>query len=68
MCECVNMPDRIDGSKVEELSNLTPFVEEISTDFKKWETAFKCRYCGQKWLERYESHGHANVPIVEKFS
>lgn len=68
MCECVNMPDRMDGSKVEELSNLAPFVEEISTDFKKWETAFKCRYCGQKWLERYESHGHANVPIVEKFS
>ena len=61
------MPDRMDGSKVEELSNLAPFVEETSTDFKKWETTFKCRYCGQKWLERYELHGHSNVPIVEKF-
>jgi len=66
MCECVNMPDRMDGSRVEELSNLAPFVETISTDFKNWETTFKCRDCCQKWLERYESHGHAGVAIVEK--
>jgi hypothetical protein len=66
MCECVNMPSRMDGSKVEELSSLSPFVEEISTDFKKWETTFKCRECGQEWLERYESRGHASVPIVER--
>lgn len=66
MCECVDMPGRIDGYKIEELSNLAPFVEEISTDFKRWETTFECRDCGQIWVERYQSQGHASVPVVEK--
>lgn len=68
MCECKNISVRIVGSKVEDMNNLAPFVDEINTDFSKWETLFKCRDCKQLWLERYESHGHGNVPIVEKIA
>lgn len=68
MCQCETNTTRVVGSKVEDMESLAPFVDEISTDFKKWETTFKCRDCGQLWLERYESHGHGNVPIVEKLN
>jgi hypothetical protein len=66
MCECINLSSRISGKKVEELKNLAPYVDEVKTDFKKWETTFRCRDCGQVWIERYESHGQGDIPIVER--
>ena len=68
MCGCNNLSNRIVGEKVEDLKNLAPFVDEVSTDYKKWETTFKCRDCGQVWVERYESHGQGDVPVIEKAS
>jgi len=67
MCEtCNRLPDEIAGKAVSEIPEFVNRLEEVSTDFKLWVTRFRCKKCGQIWEERYESKGHANVPLVRK--
>jgi len=66
-CEiCNQLPDEIAGKAVSEIPELANRLQEEETDFKRWATKFRCKTCGQLWEERYESHGHANVPTVRK--
>ncbi len=66
MCQCAILDNSYDGKKVEDIPELATIVDEVSTNFKTWETVYICRICGQKWLEKYISRGHGEVPITQK--
>ena len=66
MCKCNELKDLYEGLRVEDIPELSQRVKEIETDFKHWETVYVCIECGQKWLEKYISRGHGDVPEVRK--
>ena len=66
MCDCSNLESSYDGKKVEDIPELASIVDEVRTDFKTWETEYVCKDCGQKWLEKYVSRGHGDVPVTQK--
>ena len=65
-CDCEKLLDYYQGKRVEDITELSEFVEEISTDFRTWETEYVCNACGQVWLEKYIAKGHSEIPVVEK--
>jgi len=66
-CEiCDRLPEEIPGKAVSDISELSSHLEKLTTDFKHWVTRFRCRESSQIWEERYESRGHANVPLTKK--
>ncbi len=66
MCKCKELRDSYEGLRVEDIPELSSKLREIETDFKRWETIYVCIECGQKWLEKYVSTGHGDVPKVYK--
>jgi len=66
MCNCQELENIYDGYAVEEIPKLVPFVEEVGENLSKWEVEYVCRDCGQKWLEKYVSSGHGDVPQTKK--
>lgn len=66
MCKCSSLAENIEYLKVEEISDLAPYLTKVHTDSQKWETTFECKDCGQKWIEKYLFKGHGQTPIVEK--
>lgn len=63
---CDLFPNEYKGKKVGEIPELKKILIEISTDYNKWTTLFRCKLCGQIWEEIYESKGHGEVPKVIK--
>lgn len=55
-----------EGKKVEDIPELLSNLEEVGTNFKTWETNYICKSCGQKWLEKYISSGHGDIPTTLK--
>lgn len=66
MCNCKNLKDFYDGLRVDDIPELASKLKELSTDFKKWETIYICPDCEQKWMEKYSTTGHGEVPYVKK--
>jgi hypothetical protein len=48
------------------MPDLSACLEEVTTDFKKWVTTYRCKNCGQYWEERYEGTGHGEVASLYK--
>src|SRR3546814_10194658 len=67
-CGCSSAPNLYQGSAVKDLPQLGGSLVELSTDFEAWVTSYTCFSCGQLWQERYEAHGHSNVPSVYKIA
>ena len=63
---CDQLPDEYPGKTLAEIPELRDHVEELSTDFKRWITVFRCKDCGMIWEERYEAKGHGDAPSVRK--
>ncbi len=63
---CKKYDGPYEGKRVEDIEGLNNFLEEINTDFNTWTTFFKCRVCGQIWIEKYELRGHGEIAIVMK--
>ena len=61
---CQRFPGENPGKSVKDIPDLAKTLDEISTDYLKWVTTFRCKQCGQLWEERYRSAGHGNVPEV----
>ena len=55
-------------ASVDDMPTLKATLIEIRLDGMRWEDWFRCRQCGQHWLERYVSQGHSNVPELFKVS
>jgi hypothetical protein len=66
MCECSNLGSIFYGKKAEDITELVSVIYEINTNYKTWETEYVCKVCGQKWLEKFESRGHGDVPVTMK--
>jgi len=66
MCECVLLKDVYAGLRIEDMPQLADCAEEIKTDYSKWETLYKCKVCGQLWMEKYVNKGHGEVPEICK--
>ena len=65
---CNKLKEIYEGKQIKDIPELLGHIEEITTDFKKWLTTYKCTRCGQLWLERYIEKGHGEVPEVVKAS
>ena len=63
---CENLTGPFEGKKVEDIQELRDILEEERTDFSTWTTFYKCKVCGQLWIEKYEQRGHGEVPVVFK--
>ena len=64
---CEALAEKIPNA-MSELSELSSRVEELTTDFKSWTTTYRCKVCAAIWEERYESHGHSDVPTVVRLT
>jgi len=60
------MPSQFVGRAVKDIPELANSAAEINSDLRSWVTDFRCNICGQIWQERYESHGHSDIPSVTK--
>lgn len=65
---CEDLPSIFEGARVEDIPEIKEKLIEVSTDYKHWTTTFKCKVCGQKWIERFVHRGHGEVPEVLKFN
>lgn len=64
MCKCNTLKDVYEGVRVEGVPELSS-LKEVGTDYKKWETVYECRECGQRWLEKYIAKGGGRVDVPE---
>lgn len=63
---CADLQISFPGRAMSELPELAAHVDEVSCDAHEWRTLYRCRECGQEWVEEYEAGGHASVPSVRK--
>jgi hypothetical protein len=63
---CAPRPTRYDGVQVKNIPEVRGRLEEVSTDYARWITFFRCGRCGQRWEERFVERGHGEVPEVVK--
>ena len=66
MCNCKNLNEFYEGMRADDVQKLRDSLQEIKTDLKKWETFYRCRDCGQLWLEEFKQKGHGEVPTLIK--
>jgi len=63
---CAETKTQIEGLAVKDIPELRSKLVEVSTDYEKWKTKFKCSNCGQIWIETYSMRGQGSVPKVER--
>lgn len=65
---CKDFDSFYQGKRLKDLPELEAFLEEEFTDYKTWTTYYKCKICGDRWVEKYVDKGHGEIPIVERLS
>ena len=65
---CKDLQEKFEGKSVKDIPDLYKKLEEVTIDYKNWITTFKCKSCGQFWLEAFIEKGHGEVPEVYKKS
>ncbi len=63
---CSSLSYKYEGKQIKDIMGLTKDLEEISVDYKDWVATFRCKTCGQLWVEKFEQKGHGEVPSVYK--
>ncbi len=66
MNRCEDLPNVFDGKSVRSIPELHARVDQIHKEPRKWIRIFRCRECGQEWIEEYKGTGHGEVPSVRK--
>ena len=65
---CSSLSNRYEGKQIKDIKELASDLEKISVDYKAWVATFRCKSCGQLWIEEFEQKGHGEVPLVHKAS
>lgn len=63
---CDQFPSSFAERPTSEADAVLQHLEVLSTDFSNWCTTYRCRICGQLWVEEYVVTGHGDVPVLRK--
>ena len=65
-CQCEELSAVYRGLRVNRIEELATQLEQVEIDAMNWRIRYRCRDCGQEWLEAWEPTGHGEIPVVCK--